>query len=743
MVTGEHLCQMAERNVFSKLLHSIEEARKTNVFFLPTLSAGLPALDQLARFRALLITILIVIFISGCSSVSCRNAASITGQPANQTVALGEPAVFTVAATGAQAYQWLKNGAPISGATQATYITPPSTTGDSGSSFSVSVSNYLGQIASSRVTLTVVPFASTEVRFVAPSGSDVNAGTIDQPYQTIQHCASTIGQGGTCEIRAGTYRETVVPNSNITITAYHFETVVVDGSDPVTGWTLDHGSVFKAKVLLNSDDSNQIFVGSDMMTEARWPNGNDLFYVNWATAAKGTNGSQIIDPKLPKVNWTGAKVHLWSGQDPFGNQTGKVTSSGSGQIGIDVGQAGTCPFICPAEKGYYYLYGTLNALDAEREWFYDVDSTTLYFFAPRGADPNQIDVRGKQRSYAFDLRGKTGVTVANISIFASTIITDETSSQNMLDRINAMYVSQFTDLPPATDDLNGASFSILDVHRKDTGIIVTGTGNTIQNSKIAYSAGSGIALSGKGNILRNNLIENVDYVGDYASGIDMDGDNNTIQYNTILTVGRQGIYIQGVTNEDISYNNIFDGMLLSRDGGEIYACCNQVAAGTRIHHNWLHDTQALIGGQGDSYPLSGLGIDNGSSGFQVDQNVLWDNKQYNILINGVTGTIPNNNHIVNNTIPDSSSGAHIGITLVQQCTSTSIVDNKVVSDVTNLNNGNGCMLSNNQSTAPGATDMSASAQVGCNFAGCASTRPPEITGDSVTSCPVNPPLTGP
>jgi len=711
----------------------------------------LPASARASRvpagsLQSMLLSALLFVFlpIAGCSTDRCFNSPSITGGPASQTVTVGDPAIFTVAATNASSYQWFKNGHAIAGATQATYVSPASTSGDSGSSFSVNVSNSLGELASGSASLTVVPSTSNEIRFVALSGNDLNAGTIDQPYRTIQQCASTIGQSGICEVRAGTYRETVTPNSNITITAYHFEPVVVDGSDPVTGWTVDHGSVYKAKVTLNTDDTNQVFVGSEMMTEARWPNGDNVVFVNWATASKGTNASQIVDSKLPKGDWTGAKIHLWSGSDPFGNQTGKVTSSGVGRIGIDVGQTGTCPYICPAEKGYYYLYGTLNALDTEREWFYDANSSTLYFMAPGGADPNGIDVRSKQRPYAFDLRGKTGVTIANISIFASTIITDGTSSQNTLDRINAQYVSHFTDLSPAANDPSGANFSILQVHSKDTGIIINGTGNTVQNSKIAYSAGSGIAVSGTGNVLRNNLIESVDYIGDYSSGIEINGDNNTVQYNTILDVGRQGILVQAVNNEDISYNNVFDGMLLSRDGAEVYTCCNQVATGTRIHHNWLHDTQSTMVGQGDSFPLSGLAIDNGTSGFLVDQNVFWNNKKYNVLINGASSTNPNNNHILNNTVPDGSSGSQIGVTLVQSCTTTRVVDNKVVSGITDLNNGIGCILSNNNSTAPGATEMSVSTQVGCNFAGCASSRPPSIrSDDSVTSCPVNPPLTGP
>jgi Right handed beta helix region len=205
--------------------------------------------------------------------------------------------------------------------------------------------------------------------------------------------------------------------------------------------------------------------------------------------------------------------------------------------------------------------------------------------APGGVDPNTIDVRAKRRQYAFDLRGKSGVTIRNIAIFASTIVTDQSSSNNTMDRLNAQYLSHFTDLPAAPNDPSGVNYSILQVHRSDSGIIINGTGNILQNSTIAYSAGAGVAIEGTGNIVRNNLIHHVDYIGDYASGIDLDGDGNIIQYNTIHNVGRQGIYITAAVNQDISYNNLSYSMMLSRDGAEIYACCEQVASGTRIHHN--------------------------------------------------------------------------------------------------------------------------------------------------------------
>ena len=686
-----------------------------------------------------LLTFFSVFQLAGCSSVNCFNPPTITNQSSDQTVTSGSPAIFTVAAigSGTLSYQWQRDGQLIPGATQPAYILSSTKIADSGASFSVRVASPLGEVQSVTALLTVTTPPTSKTSFVSPMGDDKNSGTIDRPYQTIQHCASTMTQGGTCAIRAGVYRETVVPNNGINIAAYQLEPVTIDGADPITGWTLDHGSVYKAKVTLNGDDTNQLFVDNEMMTEARWPNGDDLFHVNWATAKSGTDANHIVDPTLPKVDWVGAKIHLWSGSDPFSHQTGSITSSRNGQVGIDVGQTGTCPSICPSSGGLYYLFGTLSALDAEKEWFYDVNATTLYFMAPNGVDPNKIQVRSKQRLYAFDLRGKTGVTISNIAIFASTIVTDQQSSNNTFDRINATYVSHFTNLPVAPSDPNGSNFSILQVHVNDSGIILDGTSNTIKNSTISFSAGAGISLEGTGNTVFNNLIQNIGYMGDYASGVDLDGNNNVLQYNTITNAGRQGIYLQATQNQDISYNNLFNGMLLSRDGAEIYACCNQQASGIRIHHNWLHDTQAVISGQGDSHALSGVGIDNGSGGFNVDQNVLWKNKNYNILINGVSSGAPNNNHLTNNSVPDSSSSGEVGIIYVQNCTSTRVIDNQLVVKIKLDSNGTSCMLDNNAFSAPGATEMSTSTQIGCNFAGCSSNRPPKILSNGdVTPCPV-------
>jgi hypothetical protein len=634
-------------------------------------------------------------------------------------------------------YQWSKNGEPIAGADQAAFITPPAASSDSGAGFTVAVTNKFGKLTSSGATLTVTASTTSNIRFVAPNGSDSNDGSIAAPYLTIQHCATTVASGWTCAIRAGTYRETVTPNSGVTVTAYNFEPVTIDGSDPVTGWSLYQGAIYKAKVALRSDDTNQIFVKDEMMTEARWPNGEDLFHVNWATAQAGTNSSQIVDPNLPTVDWAGAKIHLWSGVDPFSHETGVVLASGSEHLSIDVGQTDTCPYICPASGGFYYLFGTLSALDVEREWFYDTGSGTLYFMAPGKVNPATLDVRSKQRQYAFDLRGKSGVTIRNISIFSSTIATDQNSSNNTIDRISALYVSHFTTLPTAASDPGGSGFTILQVHEFDSGIIVNGTGNTLENSTISFSAGAGVALGGSSNIIKNNLIENVDYVGDYAAGIDLDGNDNSIENNTVNGSGREAIVVNSVVNEDIGYNNLTNSMMLSRDGAAIYACCNQIASGTRIHHNWIHDTNIVTPGTGDVYSMGGIGFDNGSGGFEVDQNVLWRNERQNILINGVPGSNVTSTNVHNNTIPDDSVRGRITIQNVTDCSGILVIDNQVVVQPDASVNNAGCSQpSNNDFSAPGANEMNPQSQVGCNFSGCATSPPPAIlSGNSVTPCP--------
>jgi hypothetical protein len=592
---------------------------------------------------------------------------------------------------------------------------------------------------------TITGSIPSDVSVVAPDGNDANPGTITQPYLTIQKCATTISSGSICAIRAGTYRETVTPNSGITITSYDGEPVTVDGSDPVTGWTLYKGSIYKASVTLSSGDTNQIFVGDQMMTEARWPNSNDLFHVNWATAQAGTTTTQVVDSNLPNVHLTGAKIHLWSGSDPWEPQTGTITASSQGQLIFAPDDAGFPPYIQAQAGGYYYLYRSLVLLDTQNEWYYDPTAMVLYFWAPGGVNPSTLDVRAKQRQYAFDLSGQSSVTVEYINIFACTINMNVSSTNNTLEGINAQYVSQFTDLP---DTFGPFSYSY--DHLTDSGIIINGSGNMLQDSTIAWSAGNGVALLGTNNTVKNNLIHHVDYMAISDSGIVIQGTAQVpgilqlIKANTIYACGRICVlpspYVAyaNITNDDISYNNIFSAMMLSRDAGEIYTSFT-TASGTAIQNNWLHDTRSLYSGPADNYPTPGVYLDDYATGWVVDQNILWNNQVFNVFLNGTIGNSmesnppPENNSVHNNSIPDVSSTAYIEVGEIANCGRTQIANNLVLVPIDQYNTTPPCAATNNSFAAPGATQMTSSVHVGCNFAGCSSEGPPAIVGTSVSA----------
>ncbi len=100
--------------------------------------------------------------------------------PADQTVGVGRPAMFTVAAIGPAplVYQWMRDGAVIPGATGADYLLPSAALADSGARFSVLVTNSQGEVASSAATLTVV---ASNAKARAPSARAVPTGRVARP----------------------------------------------------------------------------------------------------------------------------------------------------------------------------------------------------------------------------------------------------------------------------------------------------------------------------------------------------------------------------------------------------------------------------------------------------------------------------------------------------------------------------------------------------------------------------------
>jgi glucose/arabinose dehydrogenase len=104
---------------------------------------------------------------------------SITTHPTNQTVAVGQTATFSVAATGTTplSYQWQKNSVDIPGANLPTYTTPPVAASDNGAQYRAVVSNGFGSATSNSAVLTVATNTAPTGTITAPAtGAKYSAG---------------------------------------------------------------------------------------------------------------------------------------------------------------------------------------------------------------------------------------------------------------------------------------------------------------------------------------------------------------------------------------------------------------------------------------------------------------------------------------------------------------------------------------------------------------------------------------
>lgn len=488
--------------------------------------------------------------------------------------------------------------------------------------------------------------------FVSPDGNDANEGTQASPFKTIQKCASVAGPGMTCYIKGGTYRETVTPQYSglsdqpVTLKSYNNEKVLLSGADLIpASWTLDSGSIYKTTV--NQDlgnGKNQIFVNGIMVSEARWPNsGSDLLSPTFATTDTSANSNPksfsenvatITDAQLPQIpeGWTGA---YYNGFGPYGwnSYTQRVESQSGTTMTLKMITDSINNEQLPGNGDNYFLFGKKGALDSAGEWFLDPGSKTLYLWNPQGGNPSATTVEQKTRQYAFDLSGKSFIKIEGIDLYATSIKTDASSSNNILDRLKVSYVTHY---------------QVVDTvwNTKDSGILLYGNNNTIRNSEINFSAGNGIHVIGKGHTIDNNKVSNVNYVGSANAAIRTPSsaaigraEELTISNNTMHDAGKA--IIEGeIQNSKIKNNDFYNAGRLTKDHGVIYVSGN--LENTEIAYNKIHDNKATQYGEGIYLEAW---EENDNQNVLIHHNALWNNWA-NIHINRTARNIK----IYNNTL---------------------------------------------------------------------------------------------
>ncbi len=258
-------------------------------------------------------------------------APTITSQPASQTINAGQTATFSVTASGTAplSYQWLQNGTAINGATSSSYTTPVESVSNSGTHFSVTVSNSAGSATSNTATLTVngvigaLNPSTTSLNFnnvtvttnSVLSVSFTNAGTasITISSATVSGVGFTgsgistnqvvpAGQSATLNVSfaptaAGSASGSVTVTSNATdpsITVSLLGTGVVHSA--TLNWTASVSSgvtgynVYRGTVLGTYTQINPSLVTSDNYIDTQVAVGATYYYVVTAVSSAGQSG---------------------------------------------------------------------------------------------------------------------------------------------------------------------------------------------------------------------------------------------------------------------------------------------------------------------------------------------------------------------------------------------------------------------------------------------------------------------
>ncbi len=475
--------------------------------------------------------------------------------------------------------------------------------------------------------------------YVGGSGaSDSNPGTATQPFATIQKAASVAVAGDVINIRSGTYRETIVPaNSGTIYQPDQGANVIISGLNEAgnSGWAVHSGNIYKKTITLPVNGynrnitnnttlaANQVFKDGAMQFEARWPKVNsvndllDKSKLRSRVSTSNWQGNTLTDNGLPNIpgGWAGGKIYIigW-----FLAHTTNITSHSGTTIGFNSGLGGDLRFL-----QYYYVTGKLGALTQAKEWHYE--SGTLYFWQEGGGPPTGVEY--KARNWGFDLRGKSNVTVRGLQFFGCDPINGDINSANtVVDGIKAKYLNHVV-------ISEGSPLQYFNANQ--TGIKLIGPNSTIRNSELQYAGANAIHLGANGRA-ENNLIQDINYEGNYGAGVIPYGTTGgqIIKGNTMRRMGRACIDMGGIKNGshlnmNIELNDLYDYGMISADGGAIYGSVFTRLNGTVIHHNWIHDCRAVI----TPYAPHDVGInaaiyqDQTSGPTTIHHNVFWNNYQ--------------------------------------------------------------------------------------------------------------------
>ena len=528
-------------------------------------------------------SLLMAVFLTGCSAVNFTGATAtstpdspqtlvaaptVTSQPANASVPLGQTATFSATATGTGTlnYQWRKDLANIAGATTPVYTVQATSPADSGSTFDVVVSNSAGSTTSNSATLLVTTPAQASY-YVALNGSDTADGSASSPFATLQRAQRAMQQSAikVTQINAGTY----YLSSPLTLTeadqgetweAVAGATVILSGGELLTGWTDQDNGIYSAL--------------------AAKPVGLDLAIagVRQIPAALGydplrpfISGWRVLNPNQPQnfgVTFTVPSTDMTSSVKPgatvqvldflrYSDQITTIVSVDQANSTITVAGQFNTGTTSPGVSGSWRVLNDPADLGAPGEFAYDAATAKVYI-DPANPDSLTSDpVVAATLSTLIVLNNVSGVTISGLTL------SDTTSNRNY-------YSGMFTD--------------------KLAAIMGTGLSNSTISGNTFVNVGNGISLS----VSSNNSISGNSFSQIGGSGIFLtaNSNRNNVTQNTMTGLGRINVGSTGVHLEN-SANNLVDSNTIDgsgRWGIDLFPSDGVSLTGNTVSNNVIRNT---------------------------------------------------------------------------------------------------------------------------------------------------------
>ena len=367
---------------------------------------------------------------------------------------------------------------------------------------------------------------------------------------------------------------------------------------------------------------DQIFVDGEMQYEARTSNKLSVDPLTADAAALTMNNTYLLTSAAlsgkPDNYYAGARFigRVGSG---WSWQAAVATSSTGSTVQLDSTRASTWWWPNQSSQtsnsGIGYLYGKLDFLDAAGEWFLQPQAQgpeTLYLKIAGNANPGTHTVERKTRHWTLSINGHDNIIVSGLNFRGGAIRLN--GSNLVLDNANARYLSHYLTFTNGGAVNGGLA--------QGSGVLVSGTGNTVRNSTIYDTAGSGIVVTGADHLITRNDIHSVDYSGTYATGLSLSGTGHVATFNTIRDAGRDILRPTG-GGLTVMYNDLSRAGRMALDLGVIYAWgvngADTLGRKTRLAYNWVHEH-----GNADGALSIGIYLDNFTRNFIIDHNVVYD-----------------------------------------------------------------------------------------------------------------------